>query len=182
MLKPIPFKQLLITLHFHNKQTKSPIRTLRRHIEKWGFGSTPSRISTSKVVYGGLCSASCHGRFIPAKWVPPHTFTRRSDGLHCRCKQVGEEKRLLPALLIVKRFDGVQPQPGRFTDWDIAAPLEWRTVPIILSNCWQMAAHYSLIPYHVLRSVDLDKVQYVHLLNCYTERQLRSFPPTHFME
>jgi len=33
-------------------------------------------------------------------------FTRRSEGLHCRCKQVGEEKGLLAALQIAKRFVG----------------------------------------------------------------------------
>ena len=96
----------LITLHFHNKQAKSPLRTLRRHTEKWSFSSTSSLTSTSKAVYGSLCSGSCHGRFIPAKWAAPHMFTRRSEGLHCRCKQAGEEKRPPPALQIAKRFVG----------------------------------------------------------------------------
>jgi hypothetical protein len=74
----------------------------------------------------------------------------------------------------------VETQLSHFTDWDIAVPLEWRTVPIILLNCWQMAAHYSLIPYHVPRSVWTRSSMFFFLVKLLHLTENTVFPPNSF--
>jgi len=147
VLKPIPFKHPLITLHFHNKQATSPLRTLRRHIENWSFSSTPSPQPQKQFVEIRVQFHVTAAFFLPTRSLEGRKDStagvirsEKREGSFLRCKSQND-----PSV--------VQKQPSRLTEWDIAAPLEWRTVPIILLNCWQMAAHYSLSPYHVPCSV-----------------------------
>jgi len=102
VLKPIPFKQLLTTLHFHNKQEQSPLRTLRRHIEKWSLDSTLSPQPQKQYMEVCVQLHATADLFLRNEHLPTRSLEGRMDSTACVSRS--EKKKLLPALQIAERF------------------------------------------------------------------------------
>jgi hypothetical protein len=114
VLKPIPFKQLLITLHFQNKQEQLPLRKLRRHIEKWSFGPTLSFQTQKQYMEVCVQLHATAALFLRNEHLPTRSREVRIDST--AGVSSSEKKKFLPALQIAKHSSVVETQLSHFTD------------------------------------------------------------------